>query len=73
MKYRGTSHGADEYPFLIDDQGISVLPVTSLEMTHKVSSERVPLIRVSPLIWMRCSVAKRFYRGASVLISGTRR
>ncbi len=42
VKYRGTSHGADEYPFLIDDQGISVLPVTSLELKHKVSTERVP-------------------------------
>ena len=42
VKYRGTSHGADEYPFLIDSQGISVLPVTSLEMNHSVSSERIP-------------------------------
>jgi circadian clock protein KaiC len=42
VKYRGTNHGADEYPFLIDSQGISVLPVTSLEMRHEVSSERIP-------------------------------
>jgi circadian clock protein KaiC len=68
VKYRGTSHGADEYPFLIDDQGISVLPVTSLEMTHKVSNERVPT-GIGDLDEMLGG--KGFYRGASVLISGT--
>src|SRR5512134_1371296 len=41
VKYRGTSHGTNEYPFLIDEHGISVLPVTSLGLEHKVSSERV--------------------------------
>ena len=41
VKYRGTSHGTNEYPFLIDDQGISVLPVTSLGLAHEVSEERV--------------------------------
>jgi circadian clock protein KaiC len=68
VKYRGTSHGADEYPFLIDDQGISVLPVTSLEMTHKVSSDRIPT-GIPDLDEMLGG--KGFYRGASVLISGT--
>jgi circadian clock protein KaiC len=68
IKYRGTSHGADEYPFLIDDQGISVLPVTSLEMQHKVSMERVPT-GIADLDEMLAG--KGFYRGSSILISGT--
>jgi circadian clock protein KaiC len=41
VKYRGTSHGTDEYPFLIDDQGISVVPITSLVLTHKALMDRV--------------------------------
>ncbi len=68
VKYRGTSHGADEYPFLIDSNGISVLPVTSLEMTHNVSSERVST-GIPDLDEMLGG--KGFYRGSSVLISGT--
>lgn len=68
VKYRGTSHGADEYPFLIDDHGISVLPVTSLEMSHQVSTERVPT-GIADLDEMLGG--KGFYRGSSVLISGT--
>lgn len=68
VKYRGTSHGADEYPFLIDSTGISVLPVTSLEMHHKVSSERVPT-GIADLDEMLGG--KGFYRGSSILISGT--
>ncbi len=68
VKYRGTSHGADEYPFLIDNTGISVLPVTSLEMRHEVSSERVPT-GIDDLDEMLGG--KGFYRGSSILISGT--
>jgi circadian clock protein KaiC len=68
VKYRGTSHGADEYPFLIDDHGISVLPVTSLEMQHKVSSERIPT-GIADLDEML--EGQGFYRGSSILISGT--
>jgi circadian clock protein KaiC len=68
VKYRGTSHGADEYPFLIDNTGISVLPVTSLEMHHEVSSERVPT-GIDDLDEMLGG--KGFYRGSSILISGT--
>jgi circadian clock protein KaiC len=68
VKYRGTSHGADEYPFLIDDHGISVLPVTSLEMRHQVSIERVPT-GIADLDEMLGG--KGFYRGSSILISGT--
>lgn len=42
VKYRGSLHGTNEYPFLIDEDGISVLPITSLELNHPVSSVRVP-------------------------------
>src|ERR1700681_4855677 len=41
VKYRGTAHGTNEYPFLIDEDGFSVLPVTSLGLQHEVSEERI--------------------------------
>jgi circadian clock protein KaiC len=68
VKYRGTSHGADEYPFLIDSHGISVLPVTSLELRHKVSSERIStgILDLDEMLG-----DKGFFRGSSILISGT--
>lgn len=68
VKYRGTSHGADEYPFLIDQQGVSVLPVTSLELKHKASTERVSC-GVPDLDTMLGG--KGFFRGSSALVSGT--
>jgi circadian clock protein KaiC len=68
VKYRGTKHGADEYPYLIDEEGMSVLPITSTVMQHTVSSDRV-LTGISDLDQML--EGKGFYRGSSVLISGT--
>ncbi len=68
VKYRGSSHGTNEYPFLIDDDGISVLPITSLGLTHDVSSDQVST-GVASLDDM--FVGGGFYRGSSVLISGT--
>jgi circadian clock protein KaiC len=68
IKYRGTVHGTNEYPFLIDDDGISVLPVTSLKMANSVSSERIST-GVPALDDMLGS--KGLYRGGSVLVSGT--
>jgi circadian clock protein KaiC len=68
VKYRGTSHGADEYPFLIGKQGISVLPVTALEMRHRVSDDRIPS-GIPDLDEMLGG--QGFYRGSSILISGT--
>jgi circadian clock protein KaiC len=68
VKYRGTSHGTNEYPFLIGEQGITVLPVTSLGLNHKVSSERVST-GIAGLDLMLGSAG--YYRGSSVLISGT--
>jgi circadian clock protein KaiC len=68
VKYRGTAHGTNEYPFLIDEQGMSVLPITSLGLEHAVSDEListgVPALDVM-------FGGKGFYRGTSVLMSGT--
>src|ERR1700675_4333306 len=68
VKYRGTAHGTDEYPYMIDDDGISVLPITSLALTHKAPTTRVST-GVSGLDEMLGG--KGFYRGSSVLVSGT--
>jgi circadian clock protein KaiC len=68
VKYRGSSHGTNEYPFLIDEQGISVLPITSLGLDHKASSERVST-GIDSLDQMLGG--KGFYRGTSILLSGT--
>ncbi len=68
VKYRGTSHGADEYPFLIDDQGFSVLPSSSMRLNHTVSNERISS-GVPDLDAML--EGKGYYKGTSVLVSGT--
>jgi len=68
VKYRGSIHGTNEYPFLIDENGISILPVTSLGLTHKISNERVSS-GISTLDKML--EGKGFYRGSTVLVSGT--
>ncbi|MEO6611282.1 MAG: circadian clock protein KaiC [Chitinophagaceae bacterium] len=68
VKYRGSSHGTNEYPFLIDESGISVLPVTSLRLEREVSSQRIPT-GIRGLDEMLGN--KGFFRGSSILISGT--
>lgn len=68
VKYRGSPHGTNEYPFLIDDGGISVFPITSLQLQHKASSERVST-GVPDLDTMLGG--RGVYRGSSVLLSGT--
>lgn len=68
VKYRGSSHGTNEYPFLIDEQGISVLPVTSLGLEHRASEERIST-GVPELDAMLGG--KGYYRGSSILVSGT--
>ncbi|MCD0487646.1 circadian clock protein KaiC [Pedobacter sp. MC2016-14] len=68
IKYRGTLHGTNEYPFLIDEEGISVLPVTSLQLDKPVSSESIPT-GIPALNGMFSEGG--FYRGSSVLVSGT--
>lgn len=68
VKYRGTSHGTNEYPFLIDETGFSVLPITSLGLQHEVTEERMSsgVQRLDNMLG-----GHGFYRGSSVLISGT--
>ena len=68
VKYRGTSHGTNEYPFLIDEDGFSVLPVTSLGLQHEVSEERISsgVPRLDNMLG-----GKGFYRGSTILVSGT--
>jgi circadian clock protein KaiC len=68
IKYRGSSHGADEYPFLIDEQGFSVLPGTSMGLDHAVSSQRISS-GVRELDEML--EGKGYFRGSSILVSGT--
>jgi circadian clock protein KaiC len=68
VKYRGSTHGTNEYPFLIDDQGISVLPISSLGLNHRAPDERVSsgISRLDGMLG-----GKGFYRGSSILASGT--
>jgi circadian clock protein KaiC len=68
IKYRGSTHGTNEYPFLIDEDGISVLPVTSLKLEAKVSSKRVST-GIPSLDTMLDG--KGFFKGSSILVSGT--
>lgn len=67
VKYRGTAHGTNEYPFLIDSEGISVLPVTSIELAHEVLDERVTT-GIAGLDEMLGG--QGFWRGSSILVSG---
>ncbi|RUQ72222.1 circadian clock protein KaiC [Azospirillum doebereinerae] len=67
VKYRGSSHGTNEYPFLIDEQGISVVPITSAGLAHKTSDE--PVSSGVPGLDAMLG-AGGFYRGSSVLVTG---
>ena len=68
VKYRGTLHGTNEYPFMIGRSGISVLPITSIGLEHQVSVERVStgIKELDEMLGGR-----GFYRGTSILITGT--
>ncbi len=68
VKYRGSSHGTNEYPFLIDEQGFSVFPITSIGLDHPASTERVStgVPRLDTMLG-----GKGYFRGSSVLITGT--
>ena len=68
VKYRGTSHGTDEYPFVIDKQGFSVLPLTSIRLDHKVSNERIST-GIKDLDEML--EGRGYFKGSSVLVTGT--
>ena len=67
MKYRGSSHGGNEYPFLITDRGLSVLPITSLGLNHEALTKKISsgVPRLDTLLG-----GQGYYRGSSVLISG---
>jgi circadian clock protein KaiC len=67
VKYRGSSHGTNEYPFLIDRRGIAVLPVTSLQLIHQASSDRIS----TGLGWLDDMFGgSGYFRASSVLLSG---
>lgn len=67
VKYRGAAHGTNEYPFLIDEGGLSVLPITSLGLDHHVSSERIS----SGIPELDAMLGGGVFRSSSVLLSGT--
>jgi circadian clock protein KaiC len=68
VKYRGSTHGTNEYPFLIDEHGISVLPISSLGLDHAAPGIRIStgLDRLDGMMG-----GKGFFRGSSILMSGT--
>jgi circadian clock protein KaiC len=68
VKYRGSYHGTNEYPFLINADGISVLPVSSMALQHDAPLERVSsgIARLDEML-----SGKGFFRGSSILVSGT--
>ncbi len=67
VKYRGSAHGSNEYPFLMERGGFKVMPVTSLGLTHKVSINRVP----SGVPELDAMLGNQgFYEGSSILVSG---
>ncbi len=68
VKYRGTTHGTNEYPFLIENDGISIWPITSAQLEHKASHERIPtgIERLDTMLG-----GEGFYRGSCILLSGT--
>jgi circadian clock protein KaiC len=68
VKYRGSVHGQGEYPFLFDDRGMSVLPVSSLKLEHQVSEEHI-LTGVNDLDAMMDNVG--YFKGSTILVTGT--
>jgi len=68
LKYRGSAHGTNEYPFIIGERGLSVLPITSIQLDHAASAERIPtgIARLDDMLG-----GQGVYRGSSVLITGS--
>jgi len=68
VKYRGSTHGTNEYPFLIDKDGISVLPITSLGLQQIASTLRIPtgIERLDAMLG-----GAGYFQGSSILVSGT--
>lgn len=67
VKYRGSTHGTNEYPFLIEEKGISVVPITSSVLEHTVSRDRVS----SGVAALDQMLSGGYYRGSTILVSGT--
>jgi circadian clock protein KaiC len=67
IKYRGSAHGTNEYPFLISARGIAVLPVTSMSLDYRASDERIST-GVERLDHM---LGGGLFRGSTILLSGT--
>ncbi len=68
VKYRGSAHGTNEYPFLIDEQGFAVMPISSVGLDHAASSDRVStgIPRLDTMLG-----GEGYFRGSSVLVTGT--
>jgi len=68
LKYRGSHHGTNEYPFVIEDTGMTIMPITSIGLIHTAGTERVSsgIPALDEMLG-----GKGFYRGSSILISGT--
>jgi circadian clock protein KaiC len=68
VKYRGSPHGTNEYPFLIDEDGIAVLPVTSVGLSHGAPAERIStgVARLDTMLG-----GEGYFRGSTILVSGT--
>ncbi|WP_165251249.1 circadian clock protein KaiC [Paludisphaera soli] len=68
VKYRGTTHGTNEYPFLISPRGIDVLPVSAMSLEHAAPIDRIPsgVDRLDTMLG-----GGGYYRGSSVMVSGT--
>jgi circadian clock protein KaiC len=68
VKYRGSIHGTNEFPFLIDERGITVMPITSLGLKHIVTTQRIStgIPRLDTMLG-----GKGYFRGSSILVSGT--
>jgi circadian clock protein KaiC len=68
VKYRGTTHGTNEYPFLIDEDGITVMPITAAGLQHRASEQRISsgIPRLDAMLG-----GEGYFRGSTVLVSGT--
>ena len=68
VKYRGSAHGTNEYPFLIDEQGLSVIPISSIGLDHAAPTDRVStgIPRMDTMLG-----GKGYFRGSSILTTGT--
>ena len=68
VKYRGSAHGTNEYPFLLDEQGFSVMPISSIGLDHSAPMDRVStgIPRLDTML-----EGKGYYRGSSILVTGS--